>query len=180
MHGVGTAREGRRELHHAGAQRGEPQDGPQDRSRPGRALSCKILSMRYETKIAVIVREDLATWQKLNVACFLAGGLAGSSPEIVGEPGADASGKAYGPLIRQPILLFAAGADGLGKALRRATERGLRVSIYTHELFTTGNDADNRAAVAAVPTDALDLVGLALHADRKDVDKVTKGLALHP
>lgn len=136
--------------------------------------------MRYETKIAVIIREDLATWQKLNVACFLAGGLVGSSPEIVGEPYRDASGACYGPLVRQPILVFGAGADGLGKALRRATERGLRVSIYTRDLFATNNDLDNRAAVAAVPTDALDLVGLAVLADRKDVDKVTKGLTLHP
>jgi hypothetical protein len=47
-------------------------------------------------------------------------------------------------------------------------------------LFATGNDYDNRAAVAAVATDALDLAGLGLHADRKAVDKVTKGLALHP
>jgi hypothetical protein len=156
------------------------QSRPHDRSRPGPAPSCKVPPMRYETKIAVIIREDLATWQKLNVACFLAGGLAGSSPEIVGEPYRDASGTCYGPLVRQPILVFGAGADGLGKALRRATERGLRVSIYTRDLFATNNDLDNRAAVAAVPTDALDLVGLAVLADRKDVDKVTKGLTLHP
>lgn len=46
-------------------------------------------------------------------------------------------------------------------------------------LFATGNDDDNRAAVAAVEADALDLVGLALHDDRKAVDKVVKGLKLH-
>jgi hypothetical protein len=54
------------------------------------------------------------------------------------------------------------------------------VSIYTYDLFATGNDDDNRAAVARVATEALDLVGLALHAERKAVDKVTKGLTLHP
>ena len=47
-------------------------------------------------------------------------------------------------------------------------------------MFATGHDDANRAAVKAVATDALDLVGLALHADRKDVDKVVKGMALHP
>jgi hypothetical protein len=82
--------------------------------------------------------------------------------------------------VRQPILVFAADRDGLRTALARATERGLRPSIYTQELFATGYDAANRAAVADIPTEALDLVGLALHADRKDVDKVTKGLKLHP
>ncbi len=29
-------------------------------------------------------------------------------------------------------------------------------------------------------TEALNLIGVALHADRKDVDKVTKELTLHP
>jgi hypothetical protein len=135
--------------------------------------------MRFDTKIAVVIREDLAAWQKLNVACFLAGGLVGSYPELAGQRYRDASGRLYGPLIRQPILIFAASGEELTRTLQRAAERDIPVSLYTRELFATGNDDDNRAAVAAVPTDALDLVGLAFHADRKSVDKVTKGLQLH-
>ncbi len=136
--------------------------------------------MRFDTKIAIVVRDDLATWQKLNVACFLTGGLVGSYPELAGERYVDASGRRYGPLIRQPILVFAAGADELKRTLQRASERALPVTIYTYQLFATGNDDDNRAAVARVATEALDLVGLAIHADRKAVDKVNRGLTLHP
>lgn len=135
--------------------------------------------MRFDTKIAVIVRGDLAVWQKLNVACFLSGGLSGTSPEIVGEVYVDASGNRYGPMIREPIMVYEATADDLAKVRSRALSRGLTVSIYTHDLFATGNDAANRAAVAAVEAEDLDLVGLALHADRKQVDKVVKGLKLH-
>ena len=136
--------------------------------------------MRFDTKIAIVVRDDLAAWQKLNVACFLAGGLVGSYPELAGERYRDASGASYGPLVRQPILVFIASKAELCRTMERAKERGLDVSLYTRQLFETGNDVDNRAAVAAVPTAELDLVGLALHAERKVVDKVTKGLALHP
>jgi hypothetical protein len=136
--------------------------------------------MSFPTKIAIVVREDLATWQKLNVACFLAGGLIGLYPELAGECYLDASGKTYGPLVRQPIMVFAGSAEHLGRTLRRAVDLGLTPSIYTSALFTTNNDVDNRAAVAVVPTDSLDLVGIALHADRKQIDKVTKGLKLHP
>lgn len=135
--------------------------------------------MRYDTKIAIVIREDLAAWQKLNVTSFLAGGLVGAYPELAGEHYRDASGRFYGPLIRQPVLIFAASAEQLAQALRRAQDRGVRPSLYTQELFVTGNDADNRAAVAAVPTTALDLVGLALHAERKEADKIVKGLKLH-
>lgn len=135
--------------------------------------------MIFDTKIAVVVRADLAVWQKLNVTAFLAGGLAGPSPEIVGKPYRDGSGTLYGPLIRQPVMVFEASADELARTRRRALDRGLMPAIFTADLFATGNDDDNRAAVAAVQAEALDLVGLALHDDRKAVDKVIKGLRLH-
>ena len=135
--------------------------------------------MRYDTKIAIVVRDDLATWQKLNGASFLSGGLVGTSPELAGEAYRDASGRFYGPLIRQPVLVFAASAAELTSALQRAQQRGVRPHLYTKELFATGNDVDSRAAVVAVATDALDLVGIGLHAERKEIDKIIKGLKLH-
>jgi hypothetical protein len=135
--------------------------------------------MRYDTKIAIVIDDSLAPWQKLNVACFLSGGLVGAYPELCGEPYRDASAGRYGPLVRQPILVFSGTADELTRTLGRARERAITCSIYTRDLFATSNDADNRAAVAAVATDALDLVGIGIHADRKDVDKVTKSLRLH-
>src|SRR4051812_49930856 len=46
---------------------------------------------------------------------------------------------------------------------------------FTADLFGTGFDAANRAAVRAVPRDSLDLVGLAFHGPKNAVDKVLKG-----
>ena len=62
----------------------------------------------------------------------------------------------------------------------RAERRDVRVALYTADMFETGNDADNRAAVRAVPTAALDLVGLALRAPHRDADAVLRGLKRHP
>ena len=135
--------------------------------------------MTFDTKIAIAVREDLAAWQKLNVTAFLAGGLAGCYPELVGERYRDASGMTYGPLVRQPVLIFSASGDELRKALQRAQERNVTASIYTMELFKTYNDIDNRAAVASVATTDLDLAGVAIHAEKRIVDKIIKGLKLH-
>ncbi|GAA2093065.1 DUF2000 domain-containing protein [Actinomadura alba] len=136
--------------------------------------------MRFDTKIAIAVREDLAAWQKLNVTAFLAGGLAAGFPDTVGRPYEDGSGNRYLATFRQPVLVHGGDAEALGRAHARALSRDLLIGIYTEELFKTGNDDDNRAAVAAVPTDALRLVGLAVHGPRNAVDKVMKGLALHP
>lgn len=132
--------------------------------------------MMYNTKTALVIRADLLPWQVANVAAFLSGGLAGTYPEIVGEPYRDGDGRLYTPMIREPILIYSATSAELTRTHGRAGTRGIRFAIYTEPLFKTANDADNRANVAATSTAALDLVGLGLHADRKTVDKITDGL----
>lgn len=135
--------------------------------------------VKFDTKIAVVLREDLADWQKLNVTAFTISGIAGTVEGIVGESYEDGSGNRYLPMIIQPILIFSADAGQIRTAYERALGHGLQFAIYTEELFSTGHDEANRAAVKAVPAEELNLVGLALRADKKAVDKVTKGLSLH-
>jgi hypothetical protein len=134
---------------------------------------------RFDTKIAVLLRDDLLTWQRLNVTAFLVSGLAGTIPELLGEPYADADGTGYLPMFRQPVLVLAGSRDLMGVAHGRAVARHLPLSVFTADLFATGNDTDNRRAVAAVPRDALDLVGLGLYGAKNAVDRVLKGATLH-
>lgn len=135
--------------------------------------------MRFETKVAVVVRRDLPTWQKLNMTAFLVSSLGLAEPDLIGEPYEDADGNAYRPMFRQPVLVFAGDADDLRRVYERARSRDVELAIFTHDLFATGHDDANRAAVRAVAADGLDLTGLAMHADRRDVDRITKGLGLH-
>ncbi|HET6160393.1 MAG TPA: DUF2000 domain-containing protein [Dongiaceae bacterium] len=132
--------------------------------------------MIYPTKTALVLRRDLLPWQVANVAAFLTGGLAGTYPEIVGEPYRDGSGRFYTPLVREPVFVFGADAADLMRTHQRAMSRTLRIAIYTAPLFKTSNDSDNRAAVGEQATEALDLVGIGIHAERKVVDKVINGL----
>jgi hypothetical protein len=136
--------------------------------------------MQFDTKIAVVLRDDLAGWQKANVTAFLVSGIAATSPDTVGARYFDGSGNSYLPMFRQPVLVFVADTAGLRRAYERAMNRGADIAIYTSELFTTGHDNANRAAVAAVPADALDLVGIALRAERRTVDRIVDKLRPHP
>ncbi|GID96349.1 DUF2000 family protein [Amorphoplanes digitatis] len=136
--------------------------------------------MRFDTKIAVLLRDDLLTWQRLNITAFLAGGVAAAVPEVIGEPYEDAGGVRYLPMFRQPVLVFEGDKELLRSAHGRAIGRGLAVSVFTSDLFATGNDRDNRAAVRAVATGNLDLAGMAVHGPRNAVDKILKGATMHP
>jgi len=72
-----------------------------------------------------------------------------------------------------------ADAAALRRAYERALGRGVTPAIYTAELFATGYDEANRAAVAAFAAEDLDLVGIAFRAERKVVDKVVDRLRFH-
>jgi hypothetical protein len=136
--------------------------------------------MLFDTKLAVVLRNDLANWQRANVTAFLVSGIAGTEPSVVGEPYVDGSGNRYLPMFRQPVLVFEADEAALRRAYERAMQRGVeQLAIFTNELFETPHDEANRAAVASVPAEELDLVGMALRAERKVVDKVVDRLARH-
>ena len=135
----------------------------------------------FDTKVAVVVRDDLATWQALNVTAFLMCGIAAhAGADAIGEPYRDADGREYLPLLVQPVLVFAADRGKLHTVRDRAERRDVPLALYTADMFSTGNDADNRAAVRAVPTTDLDLVGLALRAPHRDADALLRGLRRHP
>ncbi|MEM6281898.1 MAG: DUF2000 family protein [Chloroflexota bacterium] len=136
--------------------------------------------MTFDTKIAIVLRHDLAVWQKLNVTAFVTSGIVALNPGITGENYRDASGNIYSPMVIQPMMVYQADAESIRKAYDRAMNREVRLAIFTEELFTTGNDIDNRAAVADKLAEHLNLVGFAMRDSKKTVDKVTKGLKLHP
>jgi len=141
--------------------------------------------MRFDTKIAVIVRDDLADWQKLNVTAFLSSGLSRATDDIVGKPYEDASGYTYLPMFREPVLVYAADTPGLIRAHTRALTRALPTALYTEELFNTDtpNDPNTPNNTRPTPHTAeppdLNLVGLALYGPRGQVDRVTRGLRPH-
>ena len=135
--------------------------------------------MQFDTKIAIVIRTDLQAWQKLNVAAFLTSGIAAAFPECIGEPYEDASGTTYHALIGQPILIYGADGPALTRALDRALTRSVKPAVYTEDMFKTTHDAANREAVRVVARTDLNLVGLAMRAERKVIDKIVDGLKFH-
>jgi hypothetical protein len=135
--------------------------------------------IRFDTKIAVLLRDDLEVWQRLNVTSFLVSGIGQRTPEVIGEPYVDADGTEYLPMFRQPVLVFEGSKETLATAHERAVSRNVAVSVFTADLFSTGNDRDNRAAVRAVSGENLDLVGIGVYGPRSAIDKIVKGARMH-
>jgi hypothetical protein len=133
----------------------------------------------FDTKFAIVLQEDLPVWQKLNVTAFLTSGIIAQAPEIIGEPYRDRAGNLYNPLSVQPIIVLSADRPTLAAVHRRTLERGVTASLYIEEMFSTGFDAANRAVFAQYAPEDAKVVGIALRAEKKLVDKITKGARMH-
>ncbi|MEW9137735.1 DUF2000 family protein [Bacillus wiedmannii] len=135
--------------------------------------------MNSDTKIAVVLREDLPVWKKLNVTAFTISGISGGTEEIIGEQYEDKSGNIYLPMITQPIVIYSANQERIKKVHEKALRKYVLFSIFTEELFLSSTDEECREAVKACNSQELNLVGMAFRSEKRVIDKIVKGLSLH-
>jgi len=76
-------------------------------------------------------------------------------------------------------VVTAADQETLRKIHGRSLEREVTTSLYIEEMFSTGHDAANRQVFSEFSPETAKVVGLAIRADKKIVDKITNGAKLH-
>lgn len=134
--------------------------------------------MEFDTKIKIVLRNDLEAWQELNIAAFLMSGIAGTQ-NIIGQPYVDADGVEYLPMSQQPIMIHSASGEQMKDLLKKALTKDVVLTIFTEELFNTYNDVDNRDMVSRFKTEELNLVGIGIRGKKNHVDRLLKGFELH-
>jgi hypothetical protein len=83
-------------------------------------------------------------------------------------------------------LLREAARSEIMPRFRNMSAHEVRQKSSAMDLVTDADEAaermiaSNRAVFRAEPADTPDLVGLALHGSKKEIDKATKGARLHP
>ena len=136
--------------------------------------------MLYDNKIAIVILNGLESWQKLNVASFLASAVAIKFPDTHGKAFVNASNSVYLPFIKHPILIYKADtAAEIRRAFNRAKERELNIGIYTDALFATKNEEENLIEIAKHTDDTQNLVGIVVYGEAKKVNKALDGLKFH-
>ena len=134
----------------------------------------------YDKKIAIVIKDDLLLWQKLNVTAFLAGSVAIQFEETHGKAFVNASGTTYLPFIKHPILIYKADTkEQLKRAFGRAKERALNIGIYTYPLLSTKNEEGNHIEIAKFTDDEQELAGIIIYGENKKADKALDGLKFH-
>jgi len=132
----------------------------------------------HDTKVAVIVRSDLQTWQKLNVTAFLMSGIGAAYAEMIGQAYLDRDGRKFLALSVQPVIVLSADASLLSKVHQRAVSRDVPAAAFIEEMFSTSDDVANREVFSRFALEDAKLAGIAVRAERSVVDKITKGASL--
>ena len=135
--------------------------------------------MRFDTKIAVIVRDDLEPLAGLNVTAFLASGIPRRTPTCSASPTPTPTAPRYLPLFGSRCWSSRATRRWCRAAHGRALRRGLPTAVFTADLFATGTTPTTAPRSPGRAGADLDLVGVAVHGQRNAVDKIVKGAALH-
>lgn len=134
----------------------------------------------YDKKVAIVIKEGLLPWQKLNVVSFLAGSIAIQFPETHGEDFITADNVRFLPFIKHPTLIYKAeNSEKMQRAFRRSRDRELAIGIYTQPLFDTRSGEESVKEIASHTIDDLDLVGIIIYGENKKVDKALDGLKFH-
>ena len=133
----------------------------------------------FDTKIVIILRDNLMAWQELNITAFLMSGIIAQNPRLIGEPYQDRAGNLYNPMSIQPVVVLTGDQAVLANAHRRCFDQEIVASAYIEEMFSTGHDAANRAVFAQFSPEDAKLVGIGFRAPKKIADKISKGAKMH-
>ena len=137
-------------------------------------------SVSKETRIVVILRDDLAARQRANATAFLVSGIAADEPATVGEPYEDASGNRYLPMFREPAYMYMCGRDDLFRAAAEPASAGYPspCSPTTSSRPATTTSTGRRSGLSRPTTSPSSASPFGT--DRKAADRITKGLRFHP
>jgi hypothetical protein len=129
-------------------------------------------------RCVIVVDRALPAGLAANAAAVLALTIGQRHPALVGAPLLDADGYAHPGLIPIGIAVLAAERSELGLLRARGMAAGCDVVDFPVQGQQTTHYEAFRAAVAAVPGEALAYVGIALIGAKKPVGKVVANLAL--
>jgi hypothetical protein len=136
--------------------------------------------MDFQNKIAIVIKNDLLDWQKLNVASFLASSVAIKFPETHGKSFINASNTQFLPFIKQPIIIYKADEQAqIKRAFNRAKQRELNIGVYTKPLFETKNEDENLIEISKTSDENQELVGIVIYGENRKVNKALNGLKFH-
>ncbi|MFD7137160.1 DUF2000 domain-containing protein [Streptomyces sp. NPDC059894] len=132
-----------------------------------------------QTKVALVLRDDLPPAHAANTSAVLALSLGGRIGDSVGRDGEDASGGVHPGLNTHPIPVLTASAQELTTLLERARAADeVRLVALTETARRARDYEDYLTDLKATGAEELEYLGVIVHGPRNKVSKLTRHLSL--
>ncbi|GAA0973296.1 MULTISPECIES: DUF2000 domain-containing protein [Nocardiopsidaceae] len=134
--------------------------------------------MTMDTKLVVILREDLPPAIAANAGVVLGLALGGRLENSVAADTKDADGGVHAGLNPHPVPTLVASGERLREIKAGADEQDLTVVGFNEVARRSRDYGAYMDALAATPASDLEYAGVALHGPRTVVNKLTRQLPL--
>jgi hypothetical protein len=134
--------------------------------------------MGMETKLVVVLREDLEPAVATNAGVVLGLALGGRLENSVAADGKDAGGSVHAGLNPHPVPTLVASGERLRALKAGADERGVTVVGFNEVARRARDYVQYLDALAVTDPEDVEYVGLALYGPRGDINKLTGKLPL--
>ncbi|MFD5076487.1 DUF2000 domain-containing protein [Streptomyces sp. NPDC058371] len=135
--------------------------------------------MTKQTKVTLVLRDDLPVSHAVNASAVLALSLGGRLGSSLGHDGEDASGGVHAGLNTHPIPVLSASEAELRTLLERVGAADEVQLVALNETARQARDYDTYLAeLKTTPANTLEYLGVIVHGPRNKVSKLTRHLPL--
>ena len=137
------------------------------------------MNQDFNQKIAIVVREDLPSWQVMNTVAHVSGYLGNKITTFLSDENFVTSDEQNHPRNSQYAIIILKNTEkGLRKFMRRVRESKLLYHGFIREMIETTDDSEIQQILSNKRDDEIEYLGIGIFGPIERVNELTQGMSL--
>lgn len=137
------------------------------------------MSQDFNQKIAIVVREDLPSWQVMNTVAHVSGYLGNKITTFLSDENfVTSDGQSHPRNSQYAIIILKNTEKGLRKFMRRVRESGLLYHGFIREMIETTDDTEIQQILSTKRDEEIEYLGIGIFGPIEKVNELTQGMSL--
>lgn len=133
----------------------------------------------FNQKIAIVVREDLPSWQVMNAIAHVSGYLGNKIATFLSDENfVTKDGQNHPRNSQYAIIILKNSEKGLRRFMRNVRESGLLYHGFIREMIESTDDTAIQEIVGSKRDDEIEYLGVGIFGPIQKVDELTQGMSL--
>lgn len=137
------------------------------------------MNQDFNQKIAIVVREDLPSWQVMNTVAHVSGYLGNKITTFLSdETFITSDGQNHPRNSQYAIIILKNTEKGLRKFMRRVRESNLLYHGFIREMIETTDDSEIQQILGSKKDEEIEYLGIGIFGPIERVNELTQGMSL--